>query len=174
MRLHRVTARQFLPIPIDEAWRFFSDPSNLSEITPPWLNLKPTSRLPRAMHPGLIVTYDVAPLPGARVHWVTEITHVVEGVLFVDEQRAGPYRFWHHQHHFKEVPGGTEIHDIVHYALPLGPLGDLIGRRAVKRRVDAIFRFRRTALERRFGKTNGAQQHPEPRRSVPSLRNLIA
>lgn len=151
MRLHRLEANQFLPIALDEAWGFFSDPSNLPAITPPWLNLSPTSELPSEMHPGLIVTYDVVPFPGVRVLWVTEISHVVNRVLFVDEQRAGPYRFWHHQHHFREVPGGTEMRDIIHYALPFGVAGDLLGRRMVRQKVSGILEYRRGALNRRFG-----------------------
>lgn len=151
MQLHRMEATQLLPIALDEAWRFFSDPSRLPHITPPWLNLKPTSALPVAMHPGLIVTYKVAPAPGVRVLWVTEITHVVDGVLFVDEQRAGPYRFWHHQHHFRAIPGGTEMRDIIHYALPFGLAGDLLGRRTVRGKVEGIFTYRREALMRIFG-----------------------
>jgi ligand-binding SRPBCC domain-containing protein len=151
MRLHRLETTQFLPIPPSQAWRFFSDPSRLPEMTPPSLNLTPTSTLPSEMHPGLVVTYDVTPLPGVRFLWVTEITHVVEGALFVDEQRAGPYRFWHHQHHFRLVAGGTEMRDIIHYALPLGLPGDLLGRRAVRKRVEGIFAYRREALQRLFG-----------------------
>jgi ligand-binding SRPBCC domain-containing protein len=153
MRLHRLETAQLLPIPPDQAWQFFSDPSKLPEITPPWLNLKPTSNLPSVMHPGLIVTYNVAPFPGARVLWVTEITQVVGGVLFVDEQRAGPYRFWHHQHHFRAVPDGTEMRDIIHYALPFGLAGDLLGRRTVRQKVDGIFEYRREASRRAFGTT---------------------
>jgi ligand-binding SRPBCC domain-containing protein len=151
MRLHRLSSEQFLPIPLEEAWAFFSSPVNLERITPPWLNLKPTCPLPGEMHPGMIVTYAVAPLPGVRVNWVTEITHVVPGSLFVDEQRAGPYRFWHHQHHFRAVPGGTLMTDIVHYALPFGLAGDALGSAMVKRRVRGIFDYREEVLARLFG-----------------------
>jgi ligand-binding SRPBCC domain-containing protein len=161
MRLHRLEVTHVLPVPLDQAWQFFSDPSRLPEITPPWLNLKPTSKLPSAMHPGLIVMYNVAPFPPVRVLWVTEITHVVDGTLFVDEQRAGPYRFWHHQHHFREVSGGTEMRDIIHYALPFGLAGDFLGRKTVQRKVEGIFEFRREALQRIFG--------PAPLRSSAPL-----
>ena len=151
MRIHRFTATQFLPVDLETAWRFFSDPRNLQLITPPWLNLVPTSEVPGEMHPGLVVTYQVKPALGIPVGWVTEITHVVDRQLFVDEQRSGPYRFWHHQHHFREVPGGTEASDILHYALPFGTAGDLLGARLVRRRVGEIFEYRRGALVARFG-----------------------
>ncbi|TRZ98560.1 MAG: hypothetical protein D4R80_04740 [Deltaproteobacteria bacterium] len=142
---------QRLPISLPEAWRFFSDPRNLPRITPPSLGLEVTSDLPGKMYPGMVITYRVRPIPGVRVGWVTEITHVLEPSLFVDEQRFGPYRFWHHQHHFREIEGGVEMEDIVHYALPLGTIGRVFGGPLVRRRLAEIFAFRRRFLVREFG-----------------------
>ncbi len=155
MRLHRFGVAQFLPVHLETAWEFFSDPRNLQLITPPWLNLVPNSDVPEAMHEGLIVTYQVKPAFGIPVTWVTEITHVIDRRLFVDEQRFGPYRFWHHQHHFREVAGGTEVRDVLHYGLPLGPAGELFGGALVKKRVKEIFAFRRLTLVERFGTREG-------------------
>ena len=156
MGLHRFETRQLVPIGLDEAWAFFSDPRNLAVITPPEMAFEVASPLPERMHPGLIILHRVRPLLGLPVTWVTEITQLVEGELFVDEQRFGPYRFWHHQHHFRAVEGGVEIGDIVHYALPLGPLGDVLNRLLVADRVRAIFEYRREVLERRFGRVGAA------------------
>ncbi|HEX2188242.1 MAG TPA: SRPBCC family protein [Longimicrobiaceae bacterium] len=153
MKLHRLQATQRLPISLAEAWDFFSDAANLARITPPWLGFTVTSELPRRMHPGMIAAYTVRPFPGARVSWVTEITHVVEPYLFVDEQRFGPYRFWHHQHHFAEAPGGVEVRDLVHYALPLGPVSAPVRRWMVAPRLREIFEFRRQTLEATFART---------------------
>ncbi len=170
MRLHRFTATQFLPVDLKTAWEFFSDPRNLQCMTPPWLNLVPTSEVPPEMHPGLIVTYQVKPALGIPVTWVTEITHVVDRQFFVDEQRSGPYRFWHHQHHFREVAGGTEARDVLHYALPFGAAGALLGGALVKRRIDEIFEYRRRALEQRFG---AGQQPLRERHSSASPHTVL-
>lgn len=152
MKLERLAAACILPIGLAEAWEFFSDPRNLERITPPSLGIEITSDLPPRMHPGMIVCYTVRPLLGIPVRWVTEITHVREPHLFVDEQRFGPYRFWHHQHHFREVEGGIETSDLVHYALPLGPLGRLLGGGIVRRQLGEIFAFRKRFLEETFGR----------------------
>ncbi|MDA1061798.1 MAG: SRPBCC family protein [Chloroflexi bacterium] len=159
MSLHRFEAIQRLPVPRPEAWAFFSDPRNLALITPPELGFEITSDLPEHIHAGLIVTYRVQPFAGLPVTWVTEISHLVEGELFVDDQRLGPYSFWHHQHHFRDIAGGTEVRDLVHYALPLGPLGALLDRPLdrllVEPRLRAIFEFRRGVLDQRFGRLAG-------------------
>ena len=154
-RLWRLECRQTLPLSREEAWAFFSRPDNLARITPPDLDFAVTSELPARMYAGMIVSYRIAPFGGVRVPWVTEITHVREPEFFVDEQRSGPYRFWHHQHHFRELAGGVEMTDLVHYRLPCGPFGDLFAGRAVERRIAAIFAYRRQVLEELFRSRGG-------------------
>jgi ligand-binding SRPBCC domain-containing protein len=148
--LRRLECRQLLPLSLAESWDFFSRPEQLACITPPDLGFEVTSPLPERMYPGMIVCYRVSPFGGVRVSWITEITQLREPEFFVDEQRSGPYRFWHHQHHFRAVAEGVEMTDLIHYQLPFGWLGDLLGGRLVERRVAAIFAYRRKALEERF------------------------
>ena len=105
-----------------------------------------------AVYPGMIITYKVSPLWGIRMNWMTEITHVGEGKYFVDDQRSGPFSIWNHQHHFRPIPGGTEMIDILHYRAPLGFLGRIAERLFVNRRVRGIFEYRREMLDQKFGK----------------------
>lgn len=147
--MYTLKKTQLLPVDLQTAWQFFSDPRKLPVITPPDLGFEITSDLPELMYAGMVVTYRVTALPGIRVDWVTEITHVREPAFFVDEQRFGPYRFWHHQHHFKAVAGGVEMTDLVSYLLPFQPLGQLAAP-FVRRRLDHIFDFRQQTLESRW------------------------
>jgi ligand-binding SRPBCC domain-containing protein len=101
VKLYRFEARQALPASLSAAWEFFSDPRNLSRITPPALDFKILADLPEKIHAGMLIPYRVRPLAGIPVTWVTAITHVEGPRLFVDEQLFGPYRFWSHQHFFK-------------------------------------------------------------------------
>ncbi len=149
--MHRLTTVQTLPISLEKAWDFFSNPQNLAKITPPDMNLIPTSPLPSETYPGLFITYKVKPLLGIPMLWVTEITHVRDQAFFVDEQRLGPYRIWHHQHHFKAVKGGVEMTDIVDYRLPLGPLGVLMQKILVGNMLKGIFEYRTKRLVELFG-----------------------
>ncbi|MFN0095299.1 MAG: SRPBCC family protein [Dehalococcoidia bacterium] len=150
MSLHRHREVALVEADLGDVWRFFSDPRNLSKITPPWLGLQLTCEPPAEMYPGLILTYTVRPIARVPMTWVTEITHVLDRRLFVDEQRFGPYRFWHHQHHFRQVPAGVEMEDIVHYAVPFGPLGDAVNRLSVKQRVQSIFSHRTGVIREVF------------------------
>lgn len=153
MSIHRLQAVQTVPVPLAEAWDFFSDPRNLAVITPPWLGFTLTTPdIPQRMYPGMLISYTVRPIGPIPVRWLTEITHVEPGTYFVDEQRAGPYAFWHHEHHFRATAeGGTEVRDLVHYAAPLGLLGDLVVRFQVRPKLDEIFAYRRRVIARRLG-----------------------
>lgn len=142
-----------MPINMEQAWDFFSNPANLSAITPAHMGFEILSKHHGArMYPGQIIEYKVRPVLGIPLYWMTEITHVVDRKLFVDEQRFGPYTLWHHQHHFTEIEGGVEMVDIVHYKLPLGFLGDIAQLLFVRRQLEGIFNYRFAAVEQRFGK----------------------
>lgn len=150
MRLYRLHRIQTLPVSVEKAWQFFSSPLNLPSITPPWLNLKVVGEVPDRMFPGMVIRCRVAPLFGIPVNWISEITHVDPPHYFVDEQRLGPYRFWHHLHHIRPIGSGIEMIDTVSYSLKYGPFGRLMHAFVVKKRLEAIFNFRQKTLERLF------------------------
>jgi len=144
---------QYLPISLNEAWDFFSSPHNLEKITPPGMGFEVISdSKTQIIYAGQIITYYIRPILNIKLFWMTEITHVAEKKYFVDEQRFGPYVFWHHTHFFKEVPGGVEMRDQVHYKLPFGFLGDIVHRLMVRKQLHGIFDFRYQFLEKHFGK----------------------
>ncbi|NJK96427.1 MAG: SRPBCC family protein [Bacteroidetes bacterium] len=142
---------QELPVSIDSAWSFFSDPRNLKEITPPSMNFRIMNKLPKSIYEGMFIEYRVAPLLGIEMDWVTEITHVREPYFFIDEQRVGPYQIWHHEHHFEEQRKGVKMTDKLYYSLPFGPLGNMIHSLVVQKKILEIFEFRRQKMEILFG-----------------------
>ena len=154
MSLYQIQVKQNLPISLQEAWDFFSDPMNLNKITPENMGFVTLSGADRKMYPGQIIQYEVTPLLGIKMNWVTEITHVVQNEYFVDEQRFGPYALWHHKHFLREIPGGVEMEDIVDYKLPMGILGQVFHPILVKRRLDEIFAYRYQKLIQLFGPFN--------------------
>lgn len=144
---------QKLPIDIDRAWDFFSSPRNLKTITPPFMGFDITSDfVDEKMYAGMIITYKVSPLFNIPLNWVTEITHVREPWFFVDDQRLGPFRIWHHRHFFKQIPHGVEMTDIVYYDVGLWLPGRIAENVLVRKRVQGIFDYRYRKLEELFGK----------------------
>ena len=151
MKIYRLESKQNLPISKEKAWEFLSSPSNLKTITPEYMSFDILSGADRPMFAGQIIQYIVTPVLGIKTKWVTEITHVIEGEYFVDEQRFGPYALWHHKHFIKEIPGGVEMEDIIDYKVPMGILGQLVHPFIVKPKLNEIFEYRRKKLIELFG-----------------------
>jgi ligand-binding SRPBCC domain-containing protein len=151
-KVYHLKTIQKIPVSLAEAWDFFSKPKNLAEITPKELDFNIISLYHgEEMYPGQIIEYKVKPLLGIPVYWMTEITHVEKERYFVDEQRFGPYSLWHHQHHFRAIPGGVEMTDIIHYKVPFGFLGDIAQWLVVKKNLQKIFTYREQSVVQRFG-----------------------
>ncbi len=152
MSVHHLKCEQTIPAPLKKVWDFFSDPKNLATITPPYMNFKVTSKaLQKEMYPGQIITYKVSPILGIPMFWMTEITHVEKEKFFVDEQRKGPYKIWHHEHHFEEKEGVVLMTDLLHYQLPLAGLGDVAHALFVRKQLKGIFNFRMEKVKELFG-----------------------
>ena len=152
MKIFRLEKSINLPITIEECWEFFSNPNNLKVITPKYMGFDILDLEDTKMYAGQIIKYNVSPLFGLNMKWVTEITHVRDTEYFVDEQRFGPYALWPHKHFIKEIKDGVEIEDIIDYKIPLGILGQLVHPILVKPKLEEIFRFREKKLIELFGR----------------------
>ena len=152
MAFYQFKTTQTIPASIDRVWDFITSPKNLKEITPPYMNFEVTSNeLPEKIYAGMIISYKVSPFLGLRMLWVTEITQIKEREYFIDEQRVGPYSMWHHQHRIVAIPGGVQMDDIVSYKPPYGIIGAIANTIIIKKQLDEIFKFRKSALEKLFG-----------------------
>jgi ligand-binding SRPBCC domain-containing protein len=152
--MYKFSTKQQLPISIETAWDFFSDPSNLQIITPANMGFIITAGFSKGdkMVAGMQISYKIKPVLGIPLTWVSLISKVDAPFCFTDKQVEGPYSYWRHQHFFKEIPGGIEMEDVVSYDIPLGRIGRLANSMFVGRMLKSIFNYRYTILEKRFGR----------------------
>jgi ligand-binding SRPBCC domain-containing protein len=151
--LYTLVSKMIVKTDLQTLWDFISLPENLSRITPPAMDFMITFRSSLngdKMYSGQIIAYKVKPLPVFDASWVTEITQVQEKKYFIDEQRFGPYKFWHHQHIIRETPEGVEMTDIVSYKLPMAFIGRWFGGWLVRQQLKSIFNYRTIQLEKIF------------------------
>src|SRR5688572_20451857 len=138
-KIHFLQRKQHLPIEQDLAWAFLSNPANLLEISPPWMQMSDETFTPaKTVYPGMLILLRMK-LPGgfpSRV--VTQITHIDAPNYFIDEQKKGPFAFFHHQHSLTPIENGVELTDTLHYALPFGFLGDLANSLMVRRELERM------------------------------------
>jgi ligand-binding SRPBCC domain-containing protein len=152
MKVHTLKVIQNIPASPQEAWNFFSNPANLPVITPGGMRLRIISKdYTEIIYPGQILEYKVSPVFKIPLYWMTAITQVSPGRYFVDEQRKGPYKRWHHEHHFKAVPNGVEMTDRIQYQLPLRILGEIVNSLFIKQELKKIFEYRFKKVEELFG-----------------------
>ena len=151
MGFYQFKKTQEINASLEEVWQFISDPANLKKITPDYMGFDITSKdVPSKMYAGMIISYKVSPLFGIKTNWVTEITQLKENSYFVDEQRVGPYKIWHHQHMIQPTEKGTLMTDIVSYQPPLGILGSVANTFIIKAKLNEIFGYRTKALKEIF------------------------
>src|SRR5438552_787550 len=149
MPIYQIERAQVVEMSLTNCWRFFSDPRNLAEITPPSLSLTIKSKMPVEIYPGLYLEYTVWRLLGLALTWLPEIVHVEPSLRFVDGQRFGPYRVWHDEHFFRAVTDRTtEVRDLVTYVPPLGSLGRILNALVIRPQLARIFAYRQERLAR--------------------------
>ena len=151
MKIFKLKYSQKRPISLNEAWDFLSSPNNLELITPKSMDFNITDWDRKKAYPGQIIRYTVKPILGIKINWVTEITHVRGKEYFVDEQRFGPYTFWHHKHFIKEIEGGVVMEDVIHYKPPFGLIGVLLNFLFINSKLNSIFKHRELELIKTFG-----------------------
>lgn len=153
MSVYKLNSEQFLPVNMEDAWKFFSSPLNLAKITPPELSFKVLSKLDGSeIYEGMIIEYSIKPILGIPLRWKTEIGKTERNKFFVDKQLQGPYKHWEHTHTFIEEKGGVTMYDSLKYELPFGIIGDITHRLFLRRKVEQIFLFRKKVLDKLFNK----------------------
>jgi ligand-binding SRPBCC domain-containing protein len=148
--VHRLERRQRLNRPADEVFSFFARAHNLERITPSWLRFEVRATEPAQIQEGAVIHYRLR-LHGVPLRWTSRIEEWAPDRGFVDRQVRGPYRVWHHRHTFSADGDGTIIGDEVHYALPMGRLGDLAHALFVRRDLERIFDYRHAAVRDLLG-----------------------
>lgn len=151
--MYQLKRTQFIKADLQTCWRYFSAPANLHVITPDYIDFKVLTPVPDEMYEGLIIRYTIRPILRIPLGWISEIKTVRNEAYFVDEQRQGPYKLWHHEHHFKEVEGGVEMTDIITYSLPFGVIGKFTHWLFVKKQLESIFDYRIRKVDEMFNST---------------------
>ncbi len=147
MKTYTLKYEQYIDLPINDVFNFFSKPENLSLITPARLKFDILTPVPLKMKEGQLVDYSLKIMYLIKLHWRTLITHYEKPYKFVDQQIKGPYTMWHHTHTFEEKDGGTLIRDDLKYAIPLGILGRFVHALYIKHDIQSIFKYRQKILD---------------------------
>ena len=142
MKKFSIKFEQFIDLPIEDVFNFFSKPQNLSLITPPRLKFDILTPMPLEMKEGQLIDYSLTIMYIVKLHWRTLITYYDKPYKFIDQQIKGPYSLWHHTHIFEEKDGGTLIKDDLVYSISFGIIGQFVHAVYIKYDIQNIFKYR--------------------------------
>ncbi len=134
-------------------------PGAFERLTPPWEAVR-VLRHVGGIRDGAQVVVAVGPWPVA-LRWHLEHRDYRPGESFTDVQVRGPFRSWRHVH--RMIPAGPHtcvLEDAIEYELPFGPLGDLVGRLFVERKLARLFAYRHDVTRRAFAPTPASPANP--------------
>ena len=138
--------------PLARVWSFHEDITNaLPAMSPPVAAVRVESADLPVRAGSRIVIRARGPL-GFRLRWVARIVEHQPpaggaAARFVDEQEAGPFKSWRHEHEFRAVDERTtRLTDRVTYRVRFGVLGAIADRLFVRRHIEAMFRHRQATL----------------------------
>ena len=142
---HLMYSEQFIPLPREKVFHFFSEAKNLERITPDFLQFNIVGMNTEKVEKNTKITYRLK-LHGIPFGWLTDIAVWDPPFRFVDNQLKGPYQLWYHEHAFEELVGGTLMRDWVRFRLPLGKAG-MVGLPKVLNDVGRIFAYRTEIID---------------------------
>lgn len=130
-----------LPVEAKSAFAWHEREGALDRLIPPWEQVQVASRSD-GVKDGARVEL-VNRLGILRLRWIAEHCDYRPPEQFRDIQLSGPFALWEHTHRFEPGPSDcATLEDEVHYRLPGGVLGRLLGNQYVRNRIDRMFKYR--------------------------------
>jgi uncharacterized protein (TIGR01777 family) len=137
------TLRSPMPVSADELYAWHARAGAFARLQPPWEPVEITAAAGGFDREKYTLTMRARVLGPVKATWVAEAFGFKPGEQFEDRQLNGPFAAWHHTHRFvPDGPNRSFLEDHIEYRLPLGPLGRAFGGGMVRRRLEAMFRYR--------------------------------
>jgi len=162
---NRLAFEQWVPVPIERVFAFFSNPENLPRIMPASSGTKliTLNRMPAPPPPPgitgdkaagvgstIVTSFRALPFLPLRAQWISRITEFEWNHHFADVQDKGPFKSWHHRHEFRPetraAVAGTLVRDVIDYEVGFGFLGEIANAFFVRRQVRSTFASRQQTL----------------------------
>lgn len=156
---------QWVPVPVERVFAFFSNPENLPRVMPPasatkviainWVPPPPpptgtANEKAAGVGTTIIMSFRVFPALPLRARWIARITEFEWNHHFADVQDKGPFKDWHHRHEFvaqaSDEVTGTLVRDVIDYEVRFGFVGTIANALFVRRQMEGTFAERQQRL----------------------------
>lgn len=141
---------------VEEVFRFFTNPRNITILYPPEMRVKILDSQGELKEGDEIkISYN---LLGQRFRTTFKVKELKENSIIVLEALDAPFRVWRHEHRFTAGEHYTELEDAVVVKTMQGPLGDYVAQRIIRKMLD----YRNAVLRRIFGEEVSEPVYVEP------------
>lgn len=126
----------------EEVFAWHERPEAFEDLAPPWEPVEILERTGSIRDEGsrVVIRMKMGPIP---LKWIAEHRDCIPGVQFRDIQISGPFARWEHTHRFESDGNqGCWLEDRVVYRLPGGFLGQWLGGKMTKRKLNRLFDHR--------------------------------
>ncbi len=165
------TASTFIDASPREVYAYHARPGALERLLPPWQRVRIVRPID-GLRDGAVAELELALGPFRR-RWVAEHRDTREGASFRDVQLDGPFAAWEHEHRFLAEGGGCRLEDEIHFRLPGGPLGQLLGAETIRRTLERTFAFRHTRTQRDLLRHQRFADRPRLKVAISGASGLI-
>lgn len=133
--------RSDIPVSAADLYAWHAREGALDRLTPPWMDVRVRSSM-GTINPGDAKSLRLGMGP-LGLTW-TLVHHAADTDFgFTDDQIAGPFRSWTHEHRFLATGVDTSVlEDRITYELPLSPVANLLAGSQVNTRLGTVFAFR--------------------------------
>lgn len=134
-------------IPLKEVFLWHTREGAFERLNPPWQPFTVIERKGGVQNNG-VVKIRMMGFGPLRMKWVVKHSDYIEGKQFRDVQVSGLFSSWTHTHLFEPFGSSScQLQDHIEYSLPGGPLGGLIARNLVNKKLQKIFDYRHRITE---------------------------
>tara|TARA_B100000963_G_scaffold113286_2_gene98616 strand:+ start:245 stop:763 length:519 start_codon:yes stop_codon:yes gene_type:complete len=145
---YKLKATQNINAKIEDIWEYFTEIKNLEKIMPNKYNIKVTQGRKSKLYLGKIFNIRMKILPFVYTNITSEIKAIEKERLFIDSQIFGPYKMWHHEHHFiLNKDKSIQILDIVTYKLKNIPFMKILHKIFLKKEIVKTFYHRANRIK---------------------------
>lgn len=137
------TFRSPMPASADALYAWHARPGAFERLQPPWERTQVVGTSGAFGTDGQRLEIRTNVFGPIKASWVAEMYDFRPGMQFRDRQVKGPFASWEHTHSFlADGPERSFLDERIEYRVPGGLLGRLFGGRLVRKRLEAMFRYR--------------------------------
>jgi len=163
MKVRVVKRTQTVPLPIEETFKFFSNPRIVEMLTPSSMRFRLVGEKLDSLKTGTVLNYRFY-LYRIPIRWRIRIESADPPNSFVDVQLKGPFAHWRHSQTFLAAgKESTEVRDRYEFGLRFGRVGEFAYQMFVKAKIRQMFDYRANKMD--------MLMHPNPPRPAKVRTN---